>query len=306
MNKTNPQADITYLENDNREYVVFKNYDHLIACVDHRKDFASQAVRGANTSYKVDGHKHHFTKAVNGSEGNWAYGKEGHEAYIARTLSRMPHPEVLDASRKDLNKKLKTKEVMRLRQRMMSRRKRRFYSDTDGIMSIPRILSGSDKYFIKRQKKQLVGMKIGIKGGLTCNFDETAFLDLISGLIITAKMLEFVGIPTELHYIGDSQNLASGAGFTRQGIIFPIKRGFERINLKKVCMIGSSGHFRHHIFGAWALYNSGDLNSGLGQQTDTEYEEDCKLLNLDIILGKEFMGNNPVDVFNYVTKGVFS
>jgi hypothetical protein len=188
----------------------------------------------------------------------------------------------------------------------MSERKRRVFSETDGVISIPRVLSGNIDYFVRRKKKKIIGIKIGMKGTLTCGFGEKDFLDMVSSLIITARMLEFVGIPVELYYIGDSQGTTNRSGFSRQGVVFPLKKGGERLNLHKVCMIGGPGHFRHHIFAAWAAHLSGTMSWGLGRQADFEYDKDAKLLGLDVILGKEFMRNDPVEVFNYITKQVFT
>lgn len=289
------------ISGDQREYIMLESYDHLLAVTDPKEGF-DNLHSGTNCTRNRQVYK----DAVSGNhDSKWTYGSETHKEFVARTSERRPEPKTLALARQNLKGHLNSAEVIRLRKQMMSERKRRRYSETHGVMNIPRVLTGNIDYFIQRQKKKIIGVKVGIKGTLTCNFGESSFLDMVSSLIITARMLEFVGIPVELYYIADSQGTTEGNEFKRQGIIFPLKKGGERLNLHKVCMIGGSGHFRHHVFAAWALHLTGVMDWGLGYQADFEYEKDAKLLGLDVVMGKEFMGNNPVDIFNYITKQVF-
>lgn len=298
--KKSPIEEIEWKRSTDREYAIFKNYDHFIACTDTNLGYNKLA-----TLSKCSTNQNTYSEATGGSESSWRYGSEKHKDYIKRTSERIAEPKTLALSKKNLKEHLNSRDVIALQKRMMSEKKRRRFNETQGVMSIPRILTGNIDYFSIRKKKKIVGIKIGIKGTLTCNFEESAFVNMISSLIITVRMLEFIGIPVELHYIADAQGLSRSRDYSRQGIVFPLKLGGERMNLNKICMIGGPGHFRHHVFAAWALHLTGERSDGLGRQTDTEYDVDAKLLHFDVILGKEFMDNNPTDIFNFVTKQIF-
>lgn len=295
--------DIEWIRGDRREYIKLNSYDHLLAVTDPTIGFTALCT-GKNCSQNRDT----YNRAVKGERGDdrWRYGSEGRAAFVERTNNRYPDVATLKATRENLKGHLNSKDVIRLRKQMMSERKRRVFSETDGVINIPRVLSGNIDYFVRRKKKKIIGIKVGMKGTLTCNFGEKDFLDMVSSLIITARMLEFVGIPVELYYIADSQGTSYSEAYDRQGVIFPLKKGGERLNLHKVCMIGSTGHFRHHVFAAWAAHLTGEMSWGLGTQADFEYDKDAALLGLDVIIGKEFMRNDPVEVFNFITKQVFS
>lgn len=298
--KKSHTEEIEWKRGSNREYAIFKNYDHFIACTDIKLGYNALATLSQSPNNEST-----YREATDGSEAQWRYGSEKRKDYINRTDQRIAEPKTLALSKKNLKEHLNSKDVIALQKRMMSEKKRRRFNETQGVLNIPRILTGNIDYFSIRKKKKIVGIKIGIKGTLTCNFEESAFVNMISSLIITVRMLEFIGIPVELHYIADAQGLSRERTYVRQGVVFPLKLGGERMNLNKICMIGGPGHFRHHVFAAWALHLTGERSDGLGRQTDTEYDIDAQLLHFDVILGKEFMDNNPTDIFNFVTKQIF-
>ena len=289
------------LRSDEVEYIKFKSLFEFLDIVNNTEELHEDL---EDTGDKYD-RKRVIDQCLEGEDGSWRYGNDGDfETYNARLKNLDPREDIVDSIRTSFKEAMNSDGLQHLFSKMISKRKRREFRDDRGRFSIPRALSGNADMYVSRKKKAANGFKIGVKLGLNGGDSDKDFVKLITNLAVSVMMIEAAGIPVELHILFDARGMTDN--YDRQGLSMIAKASSERMNINRMALLGNVGMFRHHVFLGWCYFLSGEIDSSLGYDCNIKYEEDAKLLGLDIILGSEFKDNTPEQAFNLLTKQIFN
>lgn len=257
--RTTPEGVVFHnWEEGNRlnEVAVFKSMRHLVEGMNEKKDYLSSDYKG----YWYD-------------DDEWRFGSEYQDmdATSEALKNSIPTDNTINMLN-DMRKELSTNEkVLKLMRKADSFKRKRIFKETGDELCIDRVLCGDPLHWQSTTKRGSTDVvQIHVSYTLSCGNSEEEFQKIACLATIACELLQKAGKNVEIVALGTARGLLEGGDVgSRAGIMFPLKRADEPLDVSKIACIGVSGLFRAYTFAAWEGTLEADrLTRGLGRSEE--------------------------------------
>ena len=252
------------------EFLLFKDVEHLMSIDDIHPDELY----------------HPYTEH---NEEAWTFGEsllnlKNTKKQLTSGLPSKYQRQILSEIRLELTQIKPVQDNLRLATMKRARTK---YSDYGDDLDINRLMCGSPEHWTQRDRRKVDdAVKIHYHYGLSCGNKETEFAKLAALTIVATELLQRMGKSVEIIGI---HSLDRRNGLI-QGVLFPIKKADEPLNVTKLASLGCPGLLRHYTFKAIANYIE-DNKDHQGAATKLS-EYDRKHLGIDYMIEKQWIDGN--------------
>lgn len=249
------------------EFIIFQSVEHLMTIDDINR----------NTLYFP--YEKHRDKS-------WTFGRtlrtlKDTKEQLTSGIPTKYQTERLSQIRKQLTQIKDVQDNLRLATMKRSRTK---FADYGDDLDINRLMCGSPEHWTQRDRRKVDdAVKLHYHFGLSCGNDEDEFAKLASLTIVATELLQRMGKSVEIIAI---HSLRRGSDI-REGILFPIKKADEPLNVTKLASLGCPGLLRHYTFKAIA--NCIEDNSDDQGKADKLSDYDRKQLGINYMIEKQWI-----------------
>lgn len=205
--------------------------------------------------------KDEISQMAKGSEGAWRYGDESKQDKFYETRFDPAKGKSLCAE--EVKKTMQTGEYKDLVKQAMTYRKRTTYKDSGFRLSVPKAISGEDRYFThySNSRKPIVKIAINICG--SASVDKSSFVKVAKTAVPTIIALETAGIATEVWYCAFAVGTHEKISYTATEVC--IKSAEQRFNWTTFAPVFTLGSYRESVFMSWCNQSEFETSYGLGR-----------------------------------------
>lgn len=238
--------------------------------------------------------KDEIRNMASGSEGSWRYGDESKQDKFYHTRFDPTKGKLLCAD--EVKKTMQTSEYKDLVKQAMTYRKRTTYKDSGFRLSVPKAISGEDRYFThySNSRKPIVKIAINICG--SASVDKDSFVKVAKTAVPTIIALETAGIATEVWYCAFAVGTHEEVRYTATEVC--IKSAEQRFNWTTFAPVFTLGSYRESVFMSWCNQPEFETSCGLGRPMEAGTLEKLNNYDYTSVIGLNAQG--PVKEVNSV------
>lgn len=198
-------------------------------------------------SYNIEG----IRNINQGDESNWRYGKEqNHENLIEKRFSQEKGKGLCAEAIKTV---IRSKEYKDILTTALTYRKKNALVDAGSRISIPHVIAGDEKYFLKIKHASKPIAKIGINMCVSAMVSDEQLMQIAIRAIPMVYALETAGICTEVWMLTAVRNLYENAETPVSLFEVKLKSASERFSWTSIAPVFLCGTYRHNFFKSWLL-----------------------------------------------------
>lgn len=246
-------------------------------------------------SYNIEG-----IRDINrGDDSNWRYGKEeNHKTLIEKRFSQEKGKGLCAEAIKTV---MRSKEYKDILSTALTYRKKNTLVDAGSRISIPHVIAGDEKYFLKIKNASKPTAKIGINMCVSAMVSDEQLMEIAIRAIPMVYALETAGICTEVWMLTAVRNLYENAEAPISLFEVKLKSASERFSWTSIAPIFLCGTYRHNFFKAWLLQGP-EAEYGYGQPFSSSQMENYKNFGYTSIISNQ--GPGPVQNVQEVFKKI--
>ena len=229
-----------------------------------------------------------------GSDPKWRYGDESRQTTFYHTRFDPTKGKSLCAD--EVKRTMQTGEYKDLVKQAMTYRKRTTYKDSGFRLSVPKAISGEDRYFThySNSRKPIVKIAINICG--SASVDKDSFVKVAKTAVPTIIALETAGIATEVWYCAFAVGTHEDVRYTATEVC--IKSAEQRFNWTTFAPVFTLGSYRESVFMSWCNQSEFATSYGLGRPMEAGTLEKLNNYDYTSVIGLNAQG--PVKEVNSV------
>lgn len=234
-----------------------------------------------------------------GDESNWRYGKEqNHENLIEKRFSQEKGKGLCAKAIKTV---IRSKEYKDILTTALTYRKKNALVDAGSRISIPHVIAGDEKYFLKIRNASKPIAKIGINMCVSAMVSDEQLMQIAIRAIPMVYALETAGICTEVWMLTAVRNLYEDAEAPVSLFEVKLKSASERFSWTSIAPVFLCGTYRHNFFKSWLLQGP-EAEYGYGQPFSASEMESYKNFGYASIISNQGPGavQNVQEVFKKI------
>lgn len=234
-----------------------------------------------------------------GDESNWRYGKEqNHKNLIEKRFSQEKGKGLCAEAIKTV---IRSKEYKDILTTALTYRKKNALVDAGSRISIPHVIAGDEKYFLKIRNASKPIAKIGINMCVSAMVSDEQLMQIAIRAIPMVYALETAGICTEVWMLTAVKDLYEDAEAPVSLFEVKLKSASERFSWTSIAPVFLCGTYRHNFFKSWLLQGP-EADYGYGRPFSASEMESYNNFGYASIISNEGPGavQNVQEVFKKI------
>lgn len=276
---------------DNLKY----NY---VSFSDRKKFF--ELTDSKNVPHDVPSYNKEGIEEINNERASdWRYGNEKtHENLIENRFSQEKGKNLCKDAIRDV---MASKEYKKVLSNALTYRKKNTLTDTGSRISIPHVIAGDEKYFLKIKNASKPTVKIGINICVSACVSDKDLMEIAKRAIPMVYALETAGICTEVWMLTAVNGLYDNGQTSVNLFEVKLKSASERFSWTSVAPVFLCGTYRHNFFKLWQLQEL-ELSYGYGRPLEASEMTKFKNFGYASIISNK--GPGAVENIQEVFKGI--